>query len=82
MSKVIGLAGPLWLVTVERLPLIYYSIMHSPLLTRGVPVTMEDPHSEELMEQQDSSKERSPGSPRGDICEYCWPEEGGVQKLM
>lgn len=36
---------------------------------RGVPVTMEDPHSEELMEQQDSSKERSPGSPRGDIYE-------------
>lgn len=30
---------------------------------------MEDPHSEELMEQQDSSKERSPGSPRGDIYE-------------
>ncbi|KAB1274377.1 Zinc finger protein 576 [Camelus dromedarius] len=47
----------------------------------GVPVTTEDPHPKETMEQQDSSKERSLQSPEGDICEYCRPEEGGVQKL-
>lgn len=42
---------------------------------------MEDPHPEETMEQQDSSKERSPRSLEGDVCECCWPEEGGVQEL-
>ncbi|XP_010850850.1 PREDICTED: zinc finger protein 576 isoform X1 [Bison bison bison] len=34
----------------------------------GVPVTMEDRHSKQTMEQQDSSKERSSRSPEGDIC--------------
>ncbi|KAB0350165.1 hypothetical protein FD754_015022 [Muntiacus muntjak] len=34
----------------------------------GVPVTMEDRHSKQTMEQQDSSKERSSRSPGGDIC--------------
>lgn len=65
----------------ERFHLIYYSVMRAPLLTRGIPVTMEDPHPEETMEQQDSSKERSPRSPGGDICECCWPEEGGLLEL-
>ncbi|XP_036087591.1 zinc finger protein 576 [Rousettus aegyptiacus] len=41
--------------------------MRTLVLTRGVPVTMEDP-AQETMEQQDSSKERSPCSNRGDIC--------------
>ncbi|XP_006208788.2 zinc finger protein 576 isoform X1 [Vicugna pacos] len=34
----------------------------------GVPVTTEDPHPKETMEQQDSSKERSLQSPGGGIC--------------
>ncbi|XP_055267981.1 zinc finger protein 576 isoform X2 [Moschus berezovskii] len=34
----------------------------------GVPVTMEDRHSRQTMDQQDSSKERSSQSPGGDIC--------------
>ncbi|XP_039722003.1 zinc finger protein 576 isoform X1 [Pteropus medius] len=42
--------------------------MRTPVLTRGVPVTMEDPASRETMEQQDSSNERSPRSNRGNIC--------------
>ncbi|XP_062968204.1 zinc finger protein 576 isoform X2 [Cynocephalus volans] len=36
--------------------------------SRGVPVAMEGPHSEKTMEQQDSHEERSPRSPRGNIC--------------
>lgn len=68
-------------MTDEPLLLIYCSIMRAPLLTRGVLVTMEDPLPEETMEQLDSSKERSPRSAGGDICEYRWPE-GGVQELM
>jgi len=82
LSEVTGLAGPLMLSIDERLHLIYYSVMRATLLTRGIPVTMEDPHPEETMEQQDTSKERSPRSPGGDICECCWPEEGGVLELM
>uniref|UniRef100_A0AC11EKY8 Zinc finger protein 576 n=2 Tax=Ovis aries TaxID=9940 RepID=A0AC11EKY8_SHEEP len=35
---------------------------------KGVPVTMEDRHSKQTMEQQDSSEERSSRSPRGDLC--------------
>ncbi|XP_062968205.1 zinc finger protein 576 isoform X3 [Cynocephalus volans] len=35
---------------------------------KGVPVAMEGPHSEKTMEQQDSHEERSPRSPRGNIC--------------
>lgn len=66
-------------MTDERLHLTYYSVMHTLVLTRGVPVTMEDP-AQETMEQQDSSKERSPCSNRGDICEYYWPEDG-VQEM-
>ncbi|XP_053463123.1 zinc finger protein 576 [Nycticebus coucang] len=34
----------------------------------GVTVTLEDPHPEEPMEQQDSPNERSPQSPGGSIC--------------
>ncbi|XP_069313667.1 zinc finger protein 576 isoform X2 [Eulemur rufifrons] len=34
---------------------------------RGVPVTMEDPHPEEPMEQQDSPNDRSPRSPGDSI---------------
>ncbi|TKC53677.1 hypothetical protein EI555_018418, partial [Monodon monoceros] len=68
LSKVIGLAGPLRLAVDKRLHLIYCSVMRAPLLTRGVSVTMEDRHPKETMEQQDSSKERSPQSPGGDIC--------------
>lgn len=79
--KVMELAGFLRLGTDERLHLIYYFIVCTPLLTRGVLVTMEDPPPEETMEQQDLSK-RSPRSTKGNICEYSWPEEGGVQELM
>lgn len=68
-------------MTDEPLLLIYCSIMRAPLLTRGVLVTMEGPPPEETMEQLDSSKERSPRSAGGDICEYRWPE-GGVQELV
>ncbi|XP_055267977.1 zinc finger protein 576 isoform X1 [Moschus berezovskii] len=68
LSKVTGLAGPLNLAIDKRLHLIYYSAMRAPLLTRGVPVTMEDRHSRQTMDQQDSSKERSSQSPGGDIC--------------
>ena len=71
LSKITGLAGPLNLAIDKRLHLIYYSAMRAPLLTRGVPVTMEDRHSKQTMEQQDSSKKRSSRSPGGDICEYC-----------
>ncbi|XP_032470108.1 zinc finger protein 576 isoform X1 [Phocoena sinus] len=48
--------------------------MRAPLLTRGVSVTMEDRHPKETMEQQDSSKERSPQSPGGDIYSVKLPE--------
>ena len=81
LSEVTGFAGPVMLSIDERLHLIYYSVMRATLLTRGIPVTMEDPHPGEAMEQQDSSKERSPRSLGGDICECFWPEEGGVLQL-
>lgn len=42
---------------------------------------MEDSHPEDTMEQQDSPKEKRPSSPGGNICEYCWPEEGGPRSL-
>ncbi|XP_007941121.2 zinc finger protein 576 [Orycteropus afer afer] len=48
--------------------------MHAPLLTRGVPVTMEDPHPKETMEQQASSKERRPRSPGGGFCHLGAPQ--------
>lgn len=80
LSEVTGLAGPVMLSKDERLHSIYYSVLRATVLTRGIPVTMEDPRPEGNMEPQDSSKERSTRSPGGDICECCWPE-GGVLEL-
>jgi hypothetical protein len=40
---------------------------------------MEDSHPEDTMEQQDSPKERSPGSPGGKLCEYHRLEDGGYR---
>ncbi|XP_004388830.2 zinc finger protein 576 isoform X1 [Trichechus manatus latirostris] len=48
--------------------------MHAPLLSRRVPVTMEDLHPKQTMEEQNSPKERSPRSAGGDICHLGAPQ--------